>query len=94
MAPRILFTYRVWGSTLMSDRRIDVEGEENAWSDISKLQILTEIVLGVRQGRHLVYVNVYNEIGLEIYESLEPGEMSGNAEVRCPRTLRTQKNWI
>ena len=84
MAPRILFTYRVWGSTLMSDRRIDVEGEENARSDISKLQTLTEIVLGVRQGRHLVYDNVYNEIGLEIYESVEPGEMSGNAEFVVP----------
>lgn len=30
MAPRILFTYRVWGSTRMSDRRLNVEGPENA----------------------------------------------------------------
>jgi len=47
MAPRMLFTYRVWGSTRMSDRRISVEGEENAGSDINKLRELTEIVLEV-----------------------------------------------
>ena len=87
MAPRILFTYRVWGSTRMSDRHLDVEEAENARSDINKLHALTEIVLGVRQGRHLVYDEVYNEIGFEIYEGLDPEEVSDDAVLDVPESL-------
>jgi hypothetical protein len=87
MAPRILFTYRVWGSTRMSDRHMNVEGDENAKLDISKLRALIEIVLGVRQGRALVYDDVYNEIALEIYEGLDPEEMSDEASLVVPESL-------
>jgi hypothetical protein len=38
MAPRIPFTYRVWGSTRMSDRHMNVEAQENANADVSKLR--------------------------------------------------------
>jgi hypothetical protein len=86
MAPRILFTYRVWGSTRMSDRHMAVEDEENAKSDMSKLHALTEMVLGVRQGRRLVYDCVYDEVGLEIYESMDLEEVSGNAELVVPES--------
>ena len=87
MAPRILFTYRVWGSTRMSDRHLDVEDAENARSDISKLHALTEIVLGVRQGRHLVFDEVYREIGFEIYEGMDPEEVSDDAALDIPESL-------
>jgi hypothetical protein len=84
MAPRILFTYRVWGSTRMNDRHMGVEDEENAKSDMSKLHALTEMVLGVRQGHRLVYDCVHDGVGLEIYESTDPEEVSGNAELVVP----------
>jgi hypothetical protein len=90
MAPRILFTYRVWGSTRMSDRRINVEGAENAESNMGKLRALTEIVLGVRQRHGLVYDRVYHEVGFEVYDSMDPEELSGGAELVVPerRVLR------
>lgn len=91
MAPRILFTYRVWGSTRMSDRRMNVEREENGKSDTSKLNALTEIVLGVRQRQHLVYDKVYNEIGFEIYESLDPEEISDNAPLVVTEKLALRR---
>jgi hypothetical protein len=87
MAPRILFTYRIWGSTRMSDRRVNVEGEENATSNLNKLNTLTEIVLGVRQRQHLVYDKVYHQIGFTIYDSMDPEEISDDAPLVVPERL-------
>jgi hypothetical protein len=81
MAPRILFTYRVWGSTRMSDRHMNVEGQENANSDMSKLRELTEMVLGVRNGGKLVYERARLDIGFSIFDSLEPEAQSGDGEI-------------
>ena len=67
MAPRILFTYRVWGSTRMADRDMDVDNEETARSDMSKLRAVTEIALGVRHSGWLVYDKVEGELGYEMY---------------------------
>jgi len=91
MAPRILFTYRVWGSTRMSDRHMDFEGEENARPNMGQLHALTEIVLGVRRGRHLVYDDVYNEIGFEIYDSMDPEVMSEGAEIVVPESVLVRR---
>lgn len=85
MAPRMLFTYRVWGSTRMSDRRISVEGQENAGSDINKLRELTEIVLGVRNGGMLVHDLARMEIGFSIFDSLDPQEQKGDGEIIIPQ---------
>lgn len=84
MAPRILFTYRVWGSTRMSDRCINVEGKENATSDMNRLRELTEIVLGVRNGGALVYDRARMEIGFSIFDSLDPEEQAGDGEIIIP----------
>jgi schlafen family protein len=72
MAPRILFTYRVWGSTRMADREMKLDGEEaGKWKERT-LRALAEIALGVRErGDRLVYWDKYHEIGFEIYESLD-----------------------
>jgi hypothetical protein len=72
MAPRILFTYRVWGSTRMADREMTFEGDETEqWKD-STVRALAEIVLGVRERWNHVYWNKYHEVGFEIYETLDP----------------------
>jgi hypothetical protein len=86
MAPRILFTYRVWGSTRMSDRHMNVEGQENANSDMSKLRELTEMVLGLRNGGILVYDQARLDIGFSIFDSLEPEEQSGDGEIIVPES--------
>ena len=81
MVPRILFTYRVWGSTRMADRDMDVDDDVTARSDLSKLRALTEIVLGVRHRGWLVYEKVRGEIEYEIYESMDLSEVQDDAVI-------------
>jgi hypothetical protein len=84
MAPRILFTYRVWGSTRMSDREMRLAGEDTVkWSEGAG-RALAEIVLGVRQRGDLVYCDTYRELAFEIYESLDPEQMSGDPVIVPP----------
>jgi hypothetical protein len=84
MAPRILFTYRVWGSTRMADRemKLDVR-EDEKWKD-GILRNLAEIALGVRERKDLVYWRQQCEVGFEIYESLDPEETADNYEIVPP----------
>lgn len=84
MAPRILFTYRVWGSTRMADREMNLDGEEaGKWKD-KTLRALAEIALGVRERGDLVYRDKYHEIGFEIYESLDPETTPPDYEIIPP----------
>src|SRR5258708_8146702 len=84
MAPRILFTYRVWGSTRMADREMNLDGEEaGKWKE-KTLRALAEIALGVRERGDLVYWDKYNEIGFEIYESLDPETTPPDYEIIPP----------
>ena len=86
MAPRVLFTYRVWGSTRMSDRHINVDDQDNATSDLSKLRALTEIAMGVRNGGVLVYNRAHMEIGFSIFDSLDPEQMARGVEIIVPES--------
>ena len=86
MAPRILFTYRVWGSTRRSERTVKVENQENANSDIKKLRELTEVVLGVRNRGGLVYDRVHIQVGFDIFESLDPEQLAMNVEIVVPES--------
>lgn len=84
MAPRILFTYRVWGSTRMADREMKLDGEEaGTWKD-KTLRALTEIALGVRERGDLVYRDKYHEVGFEIFESLDPETTPPDYEIVPP----------
>lgn len=83
MAPRILFTYRVWGSTQMADRRFDVENENSARADMEKLRAITEIVLGVRNSGWNVYEMTRAELEYEAFERMDP---ENPAEIRVPET--------
>ncbi len=66
-APRILFTYRVWGSTRMADRTVELPDDDSPSEDFQKL--LAEIVLGVRGAFRRKMDEIYSEIAYEIYES-------------------------
>lgn len=84
MAPRILFTYRVWGSTRMADREMKLDGEEaGAWKE-KTLRQLAEIALGLRERGDLVYRDKYHEVGFEIYESLDPETTPPDYEIVPP----------
>ena len=69
-APRILFTYRVWGSTRMSDRTVELPADDSPPEDFQKL--LAEIVLGVRGAFRRKIDEIYTEIAYEMYESIDP----------------------
>jgi hypothetical protein len=84
MAPRILFTYRVWGSTRMADREMKLDAEEaGKWKE-KTLRALAEIALGVRERGDLVYWDKYHEVGFEIYESLDPETTPPDYEIIPP----------
>jgi hypothetical protein len=84
MAPGILFTYRVWGSSRMSDRYMEIAHEETLGCDMNKLRTLTEIALGVRNGGYLVYDTVHMEIGFDIFDGLDPQQISDEIEIVVP----------
>lgn len=70
LAPKILFTYRVWGSTRMGDREPTVTlGEQASEGDV---QALTEVVLGLTSSIGMpVYFHAEYEIGADMYEMAE-----------------------
>lgn len=67
LAPKILFTYRVWGSTRMGDREPRFEQREQP--DRDEIERLTEIVLGLTSssGTPTLFRAEY-EIGAEMWE--------------------------
>ena len=75
MAPRILFTYRIWGSTRMSDRTIDLGDAEAPRFDMDRLQIVTEIVLGVNHRGWRTYDRVHGEMSYEAFESMSEEDL-------------------
>jgi hypothetical protein len=71
LAPCILFTYRVWGSTRLSHRMVIITA--NAINeDQKKVKICTEFALGLRNiFGHTIY-HVYANIASDIADSIDP----------------------
>jgi hypothetical protein len=70
MAPSILFTYRVWGSTRRGDRSLDLRGDNPQDENQETIHALTEIALGLRVGMGLyAYDRALFDVGSEIYDS-------------------------
>jgi hypothetical protein len=74
VAPVILFTYRVWGSTRMGDRTVKFDGSELA-PKIDTIKGLTEILLGLTNnfGTSVMFRAEY-EIGSDMWETYEGAE--------------------
>jgi len=72
------------GVSRMADRDMDVDNEETARSDMSKLRTVTEIVLGLRHRGWLVYETVNGELAYEMYESMDPEETPDDAVIIVP----------
>ncbi len=75
LAPSILFNYRVWGSTRMSDRTREVVlGDID---DLQKVESLALIVLGLFYREQMTFDRVKSEIEYEEYEKIDPETYSG-----------------
>jgi hypothetical protein len=96
LAPRILFTYRVWGSTRMSDRQIKTTHQEAPRLERNLLRIAAEIVLGVRMDGGRVYDDTRNEMLFEIGDGMDPEELSYVGRINLPegRVLPTAASAI
>lgn len=74
LAPSILFTSRVWGSTRLGDRTIKITATTIDDENPEIINITTEIALGLREGSKYTSDSVYTDISEEIYCSFEPEE--------------------
>lgn len=74
LAPSILFAFRVWGSTRISDRWVGIDVESFEATRPAIIRELAMIVLGLRSDRSLAYDRARMDIGNEIYESRDPEE--------------------
>lgn len=75
LAPSILFTYRVWGSTRLSDRSVMVTA--NAIDvDIEIVKRCTEFALGLRSKFGYYLNRIYLDILSDIVDSTEPEYLS------------------
>src|SRR6267142_2199916 len=84
LAPSILFTYRVWGSTRMSDRHFEVDTSETK-PTLATIKSIAEIVFGLKNssGTPVAFIAEY-EIGAEMYNSMSFDEESADAEIKIP----------
>ncbi len=78
LAPSMLFTYRVWGSTRLSDRTVIID-ENIIDNDMERVKYCTEVSIGLRSrgssGRYTLE-DVYDDICADIAESVDPEFLS------------------
>jgi hypothetical protein len=83
LAPTVLYTYRVWGTTRASDRWIDIKTDDVITPELT--HILSETVLGLRLRDICTYDRVYLQIGQEVYDSMSCEEqVEGAKPVEVP----------
>ena len=85
LAPSILFTYRVWGSTRISDRYVKIISA-NPEEDKKTIELCTEYALGLRTGPRCTIEDVHFDIFDEIASSTDP-EYEGPISVPKGRLL-------
>ncbi len=85
MAPRILFTYRVWGSTRMSDRTINVP-DDLLENDRTNRVSCAELALGMSDRGRPTYEWVRGEMEYELYDQMDPEQFSSGCEIEIPES--------
>ncbi len=78
LAPVVMFNYRVWGSTRMAERSIDIEIEPPERVSQATIQVLTLIVCGLFFARAWTKSSVAMEIS---YEKAEARNFEGSSPV-------------
>ena len=79
LAPSMLFTYRVWGATRLSCRRVPISSN-NADEDLDVVKVCTEYALGLRSMYDYTIQRVYSNISYDKSNSIDP-EYQGNISV-------------
>lgn len=69
LAPCILFSFRVWGATRLSDRSMSIDADTIDIEDPCKIERLTEIVFGLLQRGRYTLDSVRREVEYETYEA-------------------------
>jgi hypothetical protein len=85
LAPSMLFSYTVWGSTRRSDRIVTVNGDTPE-TDAERLNALTELVLGIRNSTNYAIQSTEWDMAQDIADSYDPEEMPARIYVD-PHTL-------
>jgi hypothetical protein len=89
LAPKILFAYRVWGSTRLGDRSVDVDTTSLGELEPEAIQRVTEIVLGLYCSGLYTVDKAHYEVGADIWSSIEGTEaMDREIEIPMPRVVR------
>lgn len=90
LAPSILFTYRVWGSTKRGDRWVHFD-ENDVLSPEMEL-VLAEFVVGLRHRDLATYDYVHYRLGADIAEAMS--EEDPNALVEVPISQAVERTWV
>jgi hypothetical protein len=69
LAPSMLFTYRVWGSTKRSDRMIDLQADTAESESAATMRQLTETVVGLRSQMGLAYERLWMDRAYDLAEA-------------------------
>ncbi len=98
LAPSILFTYKVWGTTRMSDRIAEVTESAGAPEEESPdmMSMLSEIVLGIWARGLRKFDQAHMEVGYEVYDQYAGREQINDREIEIParRVLRRATRMI
>jgi hypothetical protein len=94
LAPEILFTYKVWGSTRMADRRIDINIALSTpkEEELSTILRLTEIVLGLSDSYFSAVERAQMDLLGEAYESGAQDDEEEPLQIPMDRILRRTAN--
>lgn len=89
LAPCILFTYRVWGSTRISDRFIEVEADSPESESLQLIYLLTEIAFGLNKHGFYILNSVIADFSYDEYErDPESYRSRDNDYINDPRVIR------
>ena len=83
LAPTILFTYRVWGSSRRGDRWVSWHSDNPPELAVDQLRYI-EVVFGLFRFISYTIDHVRMEIGSEVYDSLDPEDPASDELFHIP----------
>lgn len=81
LAPCILYSYRVWGSSRISDRHFDLEKVKEPPNQ----NILVDIFCGLWMGGFYTRERIQMGISAEIYQGIDPCDLPTSGKIAIPR---------
>ena len=87
LAPSILFAYRVWGSTRLSERWVRIDADTIQQENPQTIRRLSEIVLGLFRGGAVPSYTVdavRREVEYELYSDIDPEDIAYGTTISIP----------